>query len=215
MEKETKKHQHLKPKIVVSGAADTTHCGDNAMELAKELGREIVRQGAVFVNGATTGFPFWSAMGAKEEGGVTIGISPSASEREHINTYKLPLDYLDLIIFTGFGYSGRNFLLTRAADAVIVGCGRIGTINEFTVAFEDGKPLGVLEGGWPTDEILHTMVAKSHRKNEKLVFSSSPKDVVASILKLVLKDKTEGYGVYANSDKFHNECIGPDCRIIL
>ena len=55
------------------------------------------------------------------------------------------MDYHDLIIYTGFDYSGRNLLLVRSADAVIEVCGRIGTLNEFTIAFEDQKPVGVLE----------------------------------------------------------------------
>ena len=68
---------------------------------------------------------------------MSIGVSPAASEREHSEVFKLPIDYMDLIIYTGFGYSGRDLLLTRTADAVICGCGRIGTIHEFTIAFED------------------------------------------------------------------------------
>ncbi len=78
------------------------------MERAKELGREIARQGAVLVTGATTGFPMWAAMGAKEVGGISIGFSPASTEREHIEAYKLPLDYMDLIVYTGFGYPGRD-----------------------------------------------------------------------------------------------------------
>src|SRR3989344_1768205 len=209
------KHQHLKPKIVVSGAAETGHCGPNAFQVAMELGREVATQGAILVNGATTGFPFWTARGAKEAGGIVIGISPAASEREHIELYKLPLDYLDIIIFTGFGYSGRNFLLTRAADAVIVGCGRIGTVNEFTVAFEDKKPLGVLEGEWETGEGFKTMVEKGHRPNEQLIFDKNPKELVSKILKLIEKEKNQSYNVYTTPDKFYTECTGPDCKIIL
>ena len=83
---------------------------NRCIDLAKELGREIASQGAVLVTGATTGFPFWAAMGAKEAGGISIGISPAANEREHVETYKLPLDYMDLIIYTGFGYPGRDLL---------------------------------------------------------------------------------------------------------
>ena len=59
------KHIHLKYKICVSGAAETGHCAPDALDKAKELGKEIAKHGAVLVNGATTGFPFWSAMGAK------------------------------------------------------------------------------------------------------------------------------------------------------
>ena len=114
------------------------------MQLAMALGREVIEQGAILVTGATTGFPLWASRAAKEAGGIAIGLSPAASGQEHVELYKLPLDYMDLITYTGFGYSGRNLLMTRSSDAVLIGCGRIGTINEFTVAFEDQKPLGVL-----------------------------------------------------------------------
>jgi uncharacterized protein (TIGR00725 family) len=178
-----------KLKLCVSGAAETGHCGIDAYEKGNELGREIIRQGGVLVTGATTGFPLWSAMGAKEEEGVSIGLSPATTEREHLEVYRLPVDYFDLIIYTGFGYSGRNLLLTRSADAVFVGCGRIGTINEFTVAYEEGKPIGILEGDWPTDEVIKNIIDKSDRTNNKIVFDSDPKTLVAKVIKLVQEEK--------------------------
>ena len=185
------KHAHNKIKICVSGAAETGHCGVGALDKAKELGREIALQGAVLITGATTGFPFWAAMGAKEAGGICVGISPAASEEEHVNVYKLPLDYMDLIIYTGFGYPGRDLLMTRAADAVICGCGRIGTIHEFTVAFEDKKPIGVFEGPWKMDEELKEIIENAHRFNPKIVTGADPKKLLEGIIALVQKDKLE------------------------
>lgn len=182
-------HTSFKYKICVSGAAETGHCGPGADKLAEELGREIVRHNAVLVDGATTGFPLWTAKGAKEEGGIVIGLSPASTEKEHIQDYKLPLDYHDLIIYTGFNYTGRNLLLTRTSDAVIVGCGRMGTLNEFTIAFEDGKPVGVLEGSWETDDIIKRIISESHRGPGKMVYSSSPKDLVEKVIELIKKDK--------------------------
>jgi len=187
------KHGHNQIKICVSGAAETGHCGIDALDKAKELGREIARQGAILVTGATTGFPLWSAMGAKEEGGISIGISPAASEKEHVEVYKLPLDYMDFVIYTGFGYPGRDILLTRSADAVICGCGRVGTIHEFTVAFEDSKPIGILEGSWETDEELKGIIANSHRSNGKITLSDDPKILVEKVIELIKKDKVEEY----------------------
>ena len=59
-----------------------------------------------------------------------------------------------MIIYTGFNYSGRNLLLVRSSDAVIFGCGRMGTLNEFTITFEDKKPIGILQGEWETDDFI-------------------------------------------------------------
>jgi len=193
------KHGHSQIKICVSGAAETGNCGVDALEKAKELGREIARQGAVLVTGATTGFPLWAAMGVKEEGGISIGISPAAGEREHVEVFKLPLDYMDLIIYTGFGYSGRDILLTRSSDAVICGCGRIGTIHEFTVAFEDGKPIGIFEGPWETGAELEEIITKGHRPNAKIVSGTDPKKLLEDIIIIVKKDKISEYKIVKDS----------------
>lgn len=192
-------HIHLKLKLCVSGAAETGHCGDGALEKAKELGVEIVRHGAVLVTGATTGFPLWSAMGAKEAGGTSIGISPASNEYEHSEVYDLPLDYLDMVIYTGFGFSGRNLLLTRSSDAVFIGCGRVGTINEFTIAFEDKKPVGILEGEWETDTVIKDIMEKGHRPNEKVIFDSDPKMLVERVIELVKKEKREYSRLYEST----------------
>jgi hypothetical protein len=185
------RHGHSQIKICVSGASETGHCGLDALEKTKELGREIARQGAVLITGATTGVPLWAAMGAKEIGGISIGFSPASSEKEHVEVYKLPIDYMDLIIYTGFGYPGRDLLLTRSADAVVCGCGRIGTIHEFVVAFEDKKAIGIFEGPWEMGGELEEIVAKSHRPNPKIVTGSDPKKLVEELIKLVEKDKEE------------------------
>lgn len=193
------KHVHMKLKLCISGAAETGHCGPQALEKAKELGREVIRHKAVLVTGATTGFPLWAAMGAKEEGGISIGLSPASTEKEHIEAYKLPVDYLDLIIYTGFGYSGRNLLLTRSSDAVFIGCGRIGTINEFTIAFEDKKPIGILEGDWETDEVIKNIIEKGHRPNDQIIFDPDPKTLVEKVIELVKRDKKEYYYLYEHN----------------
>ena len=193
------KHGHSQIKICVSGAAETGHCGLGALDKAKELGREIARQGAVLVTGATTGFPLWVAMGVKEEGGVSVGISPAANEREHAEVYKLPLDYMDLIIYTGFGYPGRDLLLTRSADAVICGCGRIGTIHEFTIAFEDGKPIGIFEGPWEMGNELKEILEKSNRPYAKVVAGEDPKKLLEDVIALVKKDKITEYKIVKDS----------------
>lgn len=180
---------HLKYKLCVSGAAETGHCAPDALEKAQTLGREIARHDAVLVTGATTGAPYWSAIGAKEEGGFVVGVSPAGSEKEHVESYDLPLDNHDIIIYTGFGYSGRNLLLTRASDAVFIVCGRMGTLNEFTIAFEDEKPIGVLIGTGGIADEARGLVEKAHKGFGKVVFGSDPKTLVEEVIEMVKKEK--------------------------
>jgi uncharacterized protein (TIGR00725 family) len=152
--------------LCVSGAAETGHCGIDAYDKGVELGRQIAKHGAIVVTGATTGFPLWSAMGAKEAGGFSLGFSPASTEKEHVEAFNLPIEYMDVIVYTGFGYPGRDLILTRASDAVFFGCGRIGTIHEFTIAFEDKKPIGILEADWETDEVIKDILENGHRPND-------------------------------------------------
>ena len=200
-------------KICVSGAAETGFCGLDAFEKGKEVGREIARQGGIITTGATTGFPLYSAMGAKDECGFSIGFSPASSEREHIETYKLPLDYMDVVVYTGFGYSGRDLLLVRSSDAIVIGCGRIGTLNEFAVAFEDHRPIGILEGTWETDEILQHIIRSAHRPNPYIIYDADPKALVERLIELVVKQKTEHQLVYKNADGW--SATGKNAEMIL
>ena len=183
-------HSHLKYKICVSGAAETGHCSKDALDKAKELGTEIAKHEAILVTGATTGFPYWTARGAKEAGGISIGLSPASTEKEHVEKYELPLDYMDMIVYTGFGYPGRNLMLTRASDAVIIGCGRIGTLNEFTIAFEDRKPIGVLLDSGGTTEWIDEIIRDSHRAGDTpVVYDADPKTLVEKVIELIKKER--------------------------
>ena len=173
--------------ISVSGAAEVAHCGPSVIPIAKELGREIARQGAQIITGATSGFPMYAAEGAKEAGGFSFGLSPAASKKEHLEVYRLPLKALDTVIYTGFGFPGRDLMLVRSSDAVVIGCGRIGTIHEFTVAWEANMPLGILEGEWATDEVIRNIIKNGNRPNPNVIFEKDPKRMIEKLIEMVNK----------------------------
>jgi uncharacterized protein (TIGR00725 family) len=169
-------------KIAVSGSA-SDNCSPGAFKKSYQVGREIALHKAVLVTGATIGVPAWATRGAKSVGGVSIGLSPAISKQAHVHTYHLPTKYMDLIIYTGFDYSGRNMLMTRSSDAVIVICGRIGTLNEFTTAFEERRVVGVLTGtGGVTGEIPQILKV-SKRGQKYIVFHDNPKKLVEMVIK--------------------------------
>jgi len=181
----------LKYKIAVSGAAVLTPCAKNMKETARELGREIVRQNCILITGATNGVPYYAAQGANHIGGVSIGFSPASSEIEHKKSYKLPLDEFDVMVYTGFDYSGRNLLMTRAADAVIVACGRMGTLNEFTIAYEDRKPIGVLMGSGGTADLVNYLLKYPHAKRGPIFYDTDPKRLVQKLVQYLKTKKVE------------------------
>ncbi len=179
----------MKYKIAVSGAAEVGHCSKNIEKLSREVGREIVRQGCILLTGATTGCPYYAAQSGNKAGGISIGFSPAVSEKEHKKVYKLPTDEFDVMIYTGFDYAGRNLLLTRAADGVIIICGRMGTLNEFTIAYEDRRPIGVLLGSGGTADLIQTITRRPHKKRGAIVYDTDPKKLVQKLIKEIRKDK--------------------------
>ncbi len=112
-----------------------------ALRAAEEVGRLIAERGGVVVSGGLSGVMEAVSRGAKSEAGLVVGVLPGFDKRE-------ANDYVDIAITTGMGWM-RNTLTVRAADAVIMISGGIGTLNELTVAYEL-KPTVILEGtgGW-------------------------------------------------------------------
>ncbi len=174
----------LQYQICVSGAAR----GDSVItggKLAAAAGTEIAKRGHVTLTGATRGLPYEAAKAAKAAGGVSIGVSPASSRISHVKKYRLPLDHFDYILYTGFEYTGRNLLLVRSCDAVVMVGGRIGTLNELTIAIEERKPIGVLLGsGGMTDEVEHVLRA-AKRARTGIIFSYDAADLVDQLIAII------------------------------
>jgi uncharacterized protein (TIGR00725 family) len=177
-------------KICISGARETSHCGIDALDMAEKLGHELAEHKCVVTTSAVAGFPMWAARGAKSAGGMTVGFSPASNLVEHADVYRLPTDNLDMIVYTGFGYAGSDLLLMRSSDAIVFGCGRIGTIHEFTVAFQDRKPIGILEGDWDTVELLKDIMSRDvERTHDNIVFDKDPRRLVEQLIAVVKRER--------------------------
>ena len=177
--------------ICVSGAARGKTV-DQDYELAFELGKQVALHGHVLITGATVGLPDWAAQGAKSVGGMSIGISPAASAREHLNKYRLPTSAYDFILYTGLHYVGRDALLVQSSDAVLSIGGRMGTVHEFATAIESHVPVGVLkDAGGVGDEFEHLMMAAGMCHDgicdtkHDVFFSQKPDLLVERIVKLL------------------------------
>jgi uncharacterized protein (TIGR00725 family) len=174
----------LQYQICVSGAArgDSVATGT---KLAQAAGQEIAKRGHITLTGATNGLPYVAAKAAKAAGGFSMGFSPAASRLAHVKKYRLPLDAFDSILFTGFEYTGRNLLLVRSSDAVVMVGGRIGTLNELTIAIEERKPIGVLLGsGGMTEEVEYVLKA-AKRQRTGIIFGRDPAKLVDDLIELI------------------------------
>lgn len=163
-------------KIGVMGSASGPQLENQvATEKAVILGREIGKRGHILINGACPGLPHTALLAANEEGALTIGISPAFSEREHVEEYKSPLDN-EIIIYTGEGFMERDIINIRSSDGVVIIGGGVGTLNEFTIAYEEGRPIGVVTGsGGISDGIPHIVEDLCKRKLfPNIVFDDDP-----------------------------------------
>lgn len=165
-----------KLKIGVMGSASGPQIEDGkARDLARTLGTEIGKRGHIFINGACPGLPHDALLAAKEAGSFTVGISPAFSQHEHLHEYHSPHDN-DLIVYTGQGFMERDIINIRSSDGVVIVGGGIGTLNEFTIAYEEGRPIGVLtNSGGISNSIPHIVEELCARKlAPNMVFDDDP-----------------------------------------
>lgn len=179
-----------KYKICIVGGSE----GENAQKaapLARQVGQALAKRGHILITGATTGVPFEAAKAAKKAGGANIGFSPAGTEAEHKKKFRLPMDpkIFDHIIFTEAGYSGRNLLMVRSSDATIMIDGRMGTLNEFTAAFEEDEVIGVLEGSGGTADLVRQILAAAKKGQRKVIFETDPVKLVEKVIAKVEKEK--------------------------
>ncbi len=119
-------------------------------QAARTLAETIARADVILFTGATTGVIHLVGQAARDAGAFHVGISPGENQREHIETFRLPIDACDVLVHTGFGLKGRNVVLVRSCDIVIFIAGSIGSLNEFTIAYDEGK---IIETG-PHQQLL-------------------------------------------------------------
>lgn len=174
-------------KVAVLGSASSSETSPEGRK-SFIIGREVAARGGVILTGACPGLPHAAAQGAKSGGGTTIGISPAMNREEHSVVYSYP-ETNDVILFTGMGTKGRNIILVRSADACVFVGGRIGTLNEFTIAYDELNEncvIGILTGsGGLSDEFLRLAQLAGKPSRARLVADSDPTCLVDSIFKLM------------------------------
>jgi uncharacterized protein (TIGR00725 family) len=157
--------------------------GDSVREKAAVLGRALAGRDVVLMTGATTGIVYLVGKSAQEAGVFHVGVSPAASRHEHLEQYHLPTDACDLIVYTGFGLKGRNVVLVRSCDIVIFIAGAMGSLNEFTIAHDEGKVIGCLTGtGGVADEAEYLLKKFSKETGASVVHNEHPEGLLDACL---------------------------------
>jgi len=181
-------------KISVYGSA-AGDLGEDIREKSREIGREIARRSHILLSGGCPGLPYEATLGAKEVGGRTIGFSPGVDLEDHIERFDFPTEGFDELIFIpqDFKYKSfkksclklRNVSSVTESHAVILISGRCGTLNEFTIAYDLEKHIGVLLGTGGITKYIEILVSDFNKPSDsKIVYEEEPR---------ILLDRLESY----------------------
>jgi len=128
-------------KYRIIGVIGASTCSQDVAQIAENVGKNIAKMGAILICGGLGGVMEASSKGAKEQGGVTVGILPGFSI-DQANPY------IDIPIATNMGHA-RNTIITQTADVLIAISGEYGTLSEIAIGLKLGKPVYGL-GSWPS-----------------------------------------------------------------
>ncbi len=173
----------MKRKVGVMGSAQEVTV---LHEKATALGKAIASRKVILLTGATTGLVYATGKAAHDAGVLHIGISPAHDEREHVERYALPTGACDMIIYTGFGLKGRNVVLVRSCDVVVFIAGSIGSLNEFTIAYDEGKIIGCLIGtGGVADELKRFVERFQKPTKARICYDDDPGSLIDACLAML------------------------------
>jgi len=109
------------------------------IQLAGDVGRLVARNGYALLTGGRDGIMYHASRGAKEAGGMVIGILPGRDAAD-CNPF------VDIPIITGIS-DARNLINILSSRVVIAFGGGGGTLSELGMALKNDVPV-IDCGGW-------------------------------------------------------------------
>ena len=165
----------MKKRIAVIGSDDGIN--PDTERIAESIGVKIAENDCVLICGGRSGVMAAACRGAKQAGGITVGILPSL-EGADAN------EWVDIGITTGIGYA-RNSIVVSSADVVIAICGRTGTLSEIAMAINFEKPvIAVIDSGGIAQSVAEGMFEAG--LGEKIHIADS-KNAVDKALSLIIQ----------------------------
>lgn len=178
----------MKIQIGVMGSAGGI-LSDHELDLARRLGRRIAQRGCTIVTGACPGLPHAAVLGAHQEGGASLGVSPAYSREEHVNLYGSPLQPYTTMVFTGSGLMGRETHNIHSSDFVLYLGGRSGTLGEFCIAYDEGKLIGILrDSGGISNELSGIVQLVKKETGSTIIEHADPDALVDACLDCYLNE---------------------------
>jgi len=128
-------------KIAIIGGREATQ---EILDLAYNAGKTIAEHGHILICGGRMGVMEFSAKGAFDADGLTIGILPGTDEND-VNPY------IKVALPTGMGLS-RNSIIACSCDGAIAIGGEFGTLSEIAYCKQFNRPVCSLNS-WDVKDI--------------------------------------------------------------
>jgi uncharacterized protein (TIGR00725 family) len=158
---------------------NSDRCTEAARSLAYGVGKEIAKSGAVLVCGGLGGVMESACRGARENGGIAVGIIPQEE-------FSFANEYCDIVICTGIGFA-RDFVVASSADGMIAVAGGVGTLIELSVGYMMKKPMAAIAGSGGTADQYGGKYL-DERRRVPIMSAKDPAQAVALVLEKVRKD---------------------------
>jgi len=156
--------------IGIIGSSRPTH---ELRVLARETASRLAQEGITIICGGLGGIMEAACCGAKQAGGLTIGILPGSAAKD-------ANPYVDIPIPTGIG-EARNLIIIKSSPAVIAIGGGCGTLSEIAFALKTGVTVIGLNT-WNLRDISS--------KDLDIIEAQTPEEAVAEAKKIISKKKT-------------------------
>jgi len=161
------------PKKIIIGVMGGGNASDKDRASAYHLGRLIANQGWILLNGGRAcGIMEASAKGARDNGGITVGILPDADGSQ-------TSEYIEIPILTGMG-NARNCINILSSHFIVACPGGAGTLSEIALAIKNKKPLILLN--FNLKNLLNDLADK-----ERVFFVETPDQAIEIIKDLMRK----------------------------
>ncbi|HLD80781.1 MAG TPA: hypothetical protein VJA40_02155 [archaeon] len=190
----TRKHWPFKFAVFGSSASDYAK---EQEQLAVELARALVDSDVKILTGGGRGLPGVVAKTVHLMGGHAVAYSPKGTPEGFDGMHdSLERDYFKQVVWLE-GFAVRSLKMIQDCDAAIVINGRMGTLSEYALAFEEGVHLGVLTGSGGAADVLpflhrklgNSMQDKKHRVNKANLFESNPRKLVKDLIDCIERRK--------------------------
>ncbi|OED36043.1 TIGR00725 family protein [PVC group bacterium (ex Bugula neritina AB1)] len=159
------------PSVIIGVMGGADHVSSQALNAAESLGKLIAKEGWILLTGGRNlGIMDVACRGAKEAGGLTLGILPD--EKKFATS-----SYVDIPIYTGMG-EARNVINVLSSDVVVACPGASGTISEVALALKSSKP--VIAMGFDDKGLFSDMESRCYMHR-----AQTPEETITLIKKLL------------------------------